>query len=522
MTITQPIQSLVQAALQESREKEIDPNEPKISITTRASKATFVYERMRNSVDYKEEHLVRRNAIERILRRMLASDNREDLAENLINELIHARYLPNDIIPQRKIGELEKIFEKYFALLGLAPLKDIHNTQSLSSWTLGIMATEIDEFLVPPHLMHASINTMYEYMQSKLHIEDEISLQERHKQVYIASSRSLYKNDEDTLKYHLFITYYPEWPSADKNLIKKIGAHLQDIRSQIDTDLNHPLKEKLTTTFRKHVGYFSVLSEIISHNPGNAWSDLHIPNQFETRIQEICKKKYLESRAALHRGITRSIIYLVLTKFLIAIILEIPIEYFILQDFDYIPLLINLIFPPSLLAVIALSTKLPDDENTKQMIAGISNIIEGKGDIIQMRKTKQRGFIMQTIFVLSYGILFLLSFGVLIYILQLLNFSIIGILIFLFFLSLVSLFAYRIRLTNQELIVTPPKKGIIRGLWSFFTIPVLHAGKWMSTRFAKINVFIFVLDFVIEAPFKAFIKIIEEWMNYVHEKKEEI
>ena len=103
-----------------------------------------------------------------------------------------------------------KIFEKYFALLGLAPLKDIHNTQSLSSWTLGIMATEIDEFLVPPHLMHASINTMYEYMQSKLHIEDEISLQERHKQVYIASSRSLYKNDEDTLKYHLFITYYPK------------------------------------------------------------------------------------------------------------------------------------------------------------------------------------------------------------------------------------------------------------------------------------------------------------------------
>ena len=44
----------------------------------------------------------------------------------------------------------------------------------------------------------------------------------------------------------------------------------------------------------------------------------------------------------------------------------------------------------------------------------------------------------------------------------------------------------------------------------------------MSEKFSKINVFIFVLDFVIEAPFKSFMKITEEWMDYVHEKKEEI
>jgi hypothetical protein len=398
----------------------------------------------------------------------------------------------------------------------------MNDRESLAGWTLGIMATEIDEFLVPPHLMHSSINAMYEYMQDKLHIEDDIDSEERHKQVYIATSRSLYKNDFDTLKYHLLLTYYPAWQHADSNMIKEIGSRLPEIRTQIEHDLNHPLKEKLHTVMRKYVGYFNVLEEIISRDPSGAWSDLHIPNQFESRIDSICKNKYKESRAALHRGITRSIIYLVLTKFLVAIVLEIPIEYFILEDLNYMPLLINLVFPPSFLAIIALSTRLPDEENTKQLVLGIRNIIAGEGEIIQLRKSRNRGFMMQTIFVLSYGILFILSFGILIYILQHLNFSMIGILIFLFFLSLVSLFAYRIRLTNQELIVTPPRKGIIRGLWSFFTIPVLHAGKWMSTRFAKINVFIFVLDFVIEAPFKAFIKIIEDWMNYVHEKKEEI
>ncbi|MDP1709295.1 MAG: hypothetical protein Q8L21_00200, partial [Candidatus Komeilibacteria bacterium] len=126
------------------------------------------------------------------------------------------------------------------------------------------------------------------------------------------------------------------------------------------------------------------------------------------------------------------------------------------------------------------------------------------------------------LFIIFYSVLFAISFGLLIYALKTLNFTVVSMLVFLLFLSLVSLFAYRIRRTSQELIVLPPKRGIIRAFWGFMTIPILHAGKWMSGKFAQLNIFIFILDFVIEAPFKSFIKITEEWMNFVHEKKDEI
>ncbi len=520
--IIKPIQDLVKAALTEKRLQELDPNEPKISIPTRASRATFVYERMRNAVDYKEEHLIRRNAVERILRRMIASGNRRDLAENLIHELIHARYLPNDTIPQRKIAELEHIFEKYFTLLGHAPLKDINDSDSLPGWTLGIMATEIDEFLVPPHVMHASINAMYEAMNERMHIEDEIDETTRAKQIYIATSRTLYKNDDDTLKYHLLLLYYPDWKNANQDIIREIGNKLPELRVLITQDLYHPLKEKLLASCRKNVAYFSILSDIVAEDPSGSWHDMQLGTQFNERIKKRCQTNYNDSRLTLHRSIRRSIIYLVVTKFFIAIILEIPLEIFLLNSFDVIPLLINLMFPPTLLAIIALSTKLPDDENTKIIITGINRFIKGEKEIIQVQKKRKQSIILQIIFVISYGALFTLSFGLLFYILDQLKFSIVSMVIFFFFLSLVSLFAYRIRIVSQELVVTPPRKGMIRAIWTFLAIPILHAGKYMSTKFAKINVFIFILDFVIEAPFKSFIKITEEWMSYVHEKKEEI
>lgn len=519
--IIKPIQQLVNAAAAEIASKTVPKDEPVISVSTRTSRASFVYERMRNAVDYKEEHLVRRTAIERILRRMISAGARDNIAENLINELIHARYLPNNAIRQTRLQELDKVFDKYFLLLGFRPLHDIDSSRSLSGWVLSIMASEIDEFLVPPYIMHASINAMYDVMSREIHLEEPIDPADRAKQTYLAASRTLYHND-DNLRFHAFLLYYPEWKQADAGLIKEVGANLETSRTRIETDLNHPIKEKLNAVMRKHVVYFTVLTEIIARQPQLAWQAMQSETEFIEKIRLACAEHYRLVRRRLRRSIGRSVIYLVLTKFLLAFILEIPVEFFLLKRYDLVPLAINLVFPPSLLTIIALSTKIPDEANTKLITAGIMNIIHGRTEMIQVAKTKPRGLFTRFLFVLLYTLLFLVSFGLLISGLNWLNFSLVGMFIFLLFLSLVSLFAFRIRRNTQELIITPPKTGLIRSLWGFMTIPILHAGKWMSGKFAQINIFIFILDFVIEAPFKSVVKITEEWMSYVHEKKDEI
>ena len=56
----------------------------KISVSQTVSFAAFLYEKMRNAVEFREEHLIRRAAVERIMkRRMILNENGRNLAEKL-------------------------------------------------------------------------------------------------------------------------------------------------------------------------------------------------------------------------------------------------------------------------------------------------------------------------------------------------------------------------------------------------------------------------------------------------------
>ena len=56
----------------------------------------------------------------------------------------------------------------------------------------------------------------------------------------------------------------------------------------------------------------------------------------------------------------------------------------------------------------------------------------------------------------------------------------------------------------------------------FFSLPILRAGQWLSRSISRINIFIFLFDFIIEAPFKIFLNVMEEWFAYMKEKREEL
>ena len=93
---------------------------------------------------------------------------------------------------------------------------------------------------------------------------------------------------------------------------------------------------------------------------------------------------------------------------------------------------------------------------------------------------------------------------------------------FLLFLSLVSYFGIKIRYSARELIVVAKKENFLTLILDLLAIPIVRAGRWISRNFARVNVFVFVLDVIIEAPFKSLIEVFEEWLAFIREKKEEI
>ena len=85
---------------------------PYIHVDYVASRIAFLYEKVRQVIDYQEEHLLRENAIERILRRRLFSaEPKEPFALSLVEELIRAGYFQNDSIPEERIGGVQTILD---------------------------------------------------------------------------------------------------------------------------------------------------------------------------------------------------------------------------------------------------------------------------------------------------------------------------------------------------------------------------------------------------------------------------
>ncbi|HLC63739.1 MAG TPA: hypothetical protein VJK25_00115, partial [Patescibacteria group bacterium] len=207
---TQNTQKLIER-LKKSDLKVIYPDsEAKVQVDAFVSKIANIYEKIRNAIDYKEDHLFRKAAIFRILqRRMVIKVSIEDLAPALVKELIRAGYLENNLIPTAKVEEINGIIDKYITLFNLSGAKKNGvNGSQMFKWILEVCACEIEEALVPPIAGKALVQFMYQVMKPKVEIVDRNltdKLKDLH--IYLAINRAVVKSDDAMMDF-LLLKYY--------------------------------------------------------------------------------------------------------------------------------------------------------------------------------------------------------------------------------------------------------------------------------------------------------------------------
>src|SRR5436309_14555019 len=89
--------------------EEAHHEEKKISVNPIVTKFASWYERLRNAMEFREDEVILRATIERILkRRLLLGGNGKTTAEPLVKELLWARYLPDNEIAESKVHQVEE------------------------------------------------------------------------------------------------------------------------------------------------------------------------------------------------------------------------------------------------------------------------------------------------------------------------------------------------------------------------------------------------------------------------------
>ncbi len=549
LSLENDIRKLFQVIYKEQhKEEKVNEEEARIRVSELISKMAFYYEKIRNAVDYNEEHLHRKNAVLRILKRQIVIEGivkeskSEGIASNLLIELIRAGYLPNNKIPESKIDEVAKIIEKHVRLRNmilprLGGISNISNQvekvvvkekREMGVWLLGLMASEIESILEKDKVREIVVSNMYEYLSENIKLPSNFSDHEKDKklQIYLAIHRNYLKFDRDMLSFLVFKYYNADWWMPKSEDIERISGNIGALKRMISRQLDHPLVKQLD----KHVGhytiYYQVLTDMISEDPAKLYETIKVkPDKFPGLVRNTFTKRYEAAKKKLWRSGINSIFYILVAKILFALALELPAMNFLGSKWNPMSQTVNILFPPFLLFLVIIFTRVSSEENTKKVVRGVEEITfaeKKRTEPIVLRKPAGRNPVLGSIFNLIYGVTYLISFGAIVYILDKLNFTWVTMGGFLLFLALLSFFSIRIRRSVRQMIIVEERENIVGLIVDFFFIPVISVGKWLTSKFSRLNVFVFVMDFIIEAPFKVLVGIAEEWTKYVRERKENI
>ncbi len=500
-----------------------------LSVSQTVSFFALVYEKVRNAIEYRDDHLILRAAIERILKRRfsLNPEGRGE-AENLLRELLWARYFDNGVLGDGDTVTIQSLINKFILLrrqlvVGRESELRIHMDQFL----LDLFTCEIEESLKP---RSAQIQTnltffIYQVLRKKIKIE---GLKEDQKDAYflVAIEKVFGKSDRSYLRYHLFTTFYKTLNNYSERDLQSLVSKLPAVFKKIDDMIANPYVNNLIKFTRKQLPPFLILFSLIKNRTNELQAILTNKEKLWNEVDQTCREKYQQLGGRIRTLAVRSFIYILLTKMIFAIILEIPVSNYFYGEVSRTAIIINSIFPPILMVIILGFFKVPGEENTRKIYRRLIDIIDvDKAFETQVAFVPKKSTIKRPLLIFGFTIFYSFTFFVtltLIYRgLTYIHFNLVSQAIFIFFVSVVTFFSYRIRQITKELRLEE-KPSFLSPVVDFFFMPLLALGKFFSSEISKLNFFIFIFDFIIEAPFKLIFEVVEEWISFVRKRKEEI
>ena len=441
---------------------------PKFKVGEALSSVASFYERLRYAIDYKKEHLLRRNAIERILKRNLWEKGEGSiviLGEALLKELTWARYIKNNHYPLSKINEIAGIVSKYLVLSRNFAIEfGVRGDIKWKDWLMGVCSCEIEESL-DPEVSSVDVLSMAveSWFEKKFNWLDEgLTADEKDDQLAIAIHRSLIRGDESKNAYYLLRRLYKNWNRVSTSEVEKNKDEIYKICLRIRKSLGGPIQSRLYRFVQKEVSAFQVLKCLIDENPEAAKEIFRDPQKLTLKVSEVCDERYSEISSRVNRGIIRSVIYIFVTKIVLAIAIEVPYELYFVKHLSYLPIVSSIAIPLLFVFLVTATIRKPGEDNTRRII----DLIQ---DFVYVRDTREKtDFTLVTrrkgltynIFTTVYLVIFVLIFSFISYGLAKVGFDIVGIGIFFIFLSLILLFGYRVKFSASELNVIPKKESL--------------------------------------------------------------
>lgn len=493
-----------------------------ITVATVGSRVTSAYEQLRNASEYGESSFFRLRAIRRFLARELSFHERrtiKDLADELLVELTQAGYLPNGSVSKAQLKQIAGYCKKYYtAYWNYTKIESAYKKQQqFKGWMLDTLSVRCEQALANRARHMAFTQFAFTYLYDRLDIAqllqpDEAIEPENHPVLlFIAIQKTILKLDDIEIRANLLDSY-----KHDINLIHRFESFNQTIDKLFDTRslqrLGRVVSKNGAVLRFIYTGFYA------ENAPMNAKS-LTSPGTLDYAAKRHIERSYAKLDSMLDSGIFKSVLFLLITKSIIGLAIEVPYDLAVFGHIVWLPLLINLFFPSIFIMLSRLAITVPGHRNTEEIVNQMTDLLFADGTPPRLRLPSQNGSLGLNIL---YGFTFAVAFALLSWVLYSLHFTLVQGAIFFVFLCTASFLAFRLSHEVRQVEASAHVASSTSLLHDIIYLPFIYMGQQISFRYSRINIVSHLFDLIIELPLKAVLRSIRRWTVFLSSKRDEI
>ena len=486
-----------------------------INVANVGSIVAFASIPLRNSAEYTQEHLLRQRAIRRFLLRNISLRTNQkiekSLAEEIIIELTQAGYIENNTVPRSSLTKIsQSLIKHYDNYWRMNPHTLKANAEE---WTFDLMSVEIEAIIADDKKLQ--IYQYFAYQHYKKVVDEESyrhlgEIQNFDLSLYIAVHKILLKSDLSTIRYALQQLYR----LSDDNIQAYIHFH-ESITRLFSSDLTNQLSRSID----RHGAPLRIFRSIIEDRD-ELPELLEKSGQFTSAYRAKISENYKRAGKRLNKALIKSVIFLLITKSLIGLLIEIPYDLAVTGSIIVLPLVINLLAPIIFLLIQRVTIKVPSEANTDAIVDYMENALyEEKQNKLSNKHHTKKYSIGFSIF---YALMFIIAFGIVLSRLIAFDFNVVQIVLFVIFFATANFLGFRLTGIVRELELVTANSGTIQLIRDFLYMPFIVLGRWLSEEYKRVNIVALVLDTVIELPLKTVLKLARQWTKFLNYKKDEL
>lgn len=498
-----------------------------------ASRVAKFYELIRKVVDWKEDNALRRSAIERILKRHLFTKLSgltlstdlpiPKLAQTLLLDLIRGGHLPNGEIAQEKIAEVAAILTKYISFLESAkfPPSDplaIKHKVNFYTFIVELAACEIEDAVTTPVLERGLLLAMTTAMMARIRIkpDDALSKDDVYVQTFIATCRALYGLDDVYITYRLLEMQYGASPVPD----------IVSVWHQTEKILHHPLSKQFYTLCERMDTVFALVGDVLSEykqKPQELSEFVRQKNAFLDKIGQFYDSRYATLKKRLFRLAVFSTLSVFASNWFTFYLVEVPLASLFSEGFSLFTAFIDFLVPTVVMFFLVAIIRPPPPANRKSVRELVERFLyDGHSlSLSEIQAKRPRRPIMTTIVATVFTAATLTLFGGVWWIFWIAGLPITSVAFDTFTIAVTVFAAVTIRNKAKELTVGD-KTTVTEFFLDMISVPMAKIGSFLARKWKEYNIIAFFFTFLIEAPFAKVIDLIEQWSQYLKDRRAEL